>query len=609
MGVGNWSSGGFEVKNRDQILMSAVACALLGGAFLGFAADPYRGLWVGQAKLNYVNEISIALDEDNVSIAPDPTVPTPTADQAQIRLILHVNGAGQVNLLKDVAVLRRATSGETNYFTQSEVDLALVTDERLYSEFPEQEARRIASAVFDFGDIKATEAVDAIVAQVSETVATSVMSSVDEDAAETAAIAASADILVNADARESFSDFLQDELSKTDVDSIAEAADPTAEIDLIRPTASNLTVQSFYEDSRPVAVLDALEAAIDAETNAADKVAAAQNAVARFADVETLYERFIRSDQFGDMIRAVAYASATEAMDSNATWTAINTAARATTEYNAAATDALNAKASAYDDTQSQDSLDLVVSSMVDAALAISTNSPVFVESVASELEADGAAVLSDLQHAVISVDIPSTDYTEFVRADSFLDSANIAAAAAAEAAVFETTQDPFYTETSLNNAARIAATDALKTVYSEAARAHQTELPLDGVLAMGSGDPRLISSITQSDPSLGVSGLTGTIVLPANHPTNPFRHRRHPGHTVGFDIERQIRLDFEAASTNGLERTGLGIDRINGIYREEIFGLHKPLGSNPSDNPIGLKVEGTFELNRISLIDTLNAR
>jgi hypothetical protein len=47
-------------------------------------------------------------------------------------------------------------------------------------------------------------------------------------------------------------------------------------------------------------------------------------------------------------------------------------------------------------------------------------------------------------------------------------------------------------------------------------------------------------------------------------------------------------------------------VDRIPGTYREEFFGLHKPLGP---DKDIGLRVEGRFELNRISTIDTLNAR
>ena len=177
----------FAVASR--CLLTGVAGLCFCGSLLA-GSDAYRGLWVGQAKLNYVNEVTVPLDENNVAVAPDPNVPTPTADQAQIRLILHVNGAGQVNLLKDVAIMSRSEESETNQYFASEGDLALVTDESLYSEFPEQTARRIASAVFDFGDVKATEAVEAIVLKVSETVAESMMSSLDEAAAKAAAVAA-----------------------------------------------------------------------------------------------------------------------------------------------------------------------------------------------------------------------------------------------------------------------------------------------------------------------------------------------------------------------------------------------------------------------------------
>jgi hypothetical protein len=105
----------------------------------------------------------------------------------------------------------------------------------------------------------------------------------------------------------------------------------------------------------------------------------------------------------------------------------------------------------------------------------------------------------------------------------------------------------------------------------------------------------------------LGPAGLTGAIYLPANHPTNPFRHRRHPDHTAGFDIERSIRLDFDGSAGDPLQAAGYGVDRVTGTYREEIFGLHKPLGPDPANSPIGLKTEGRFQLNRISFIDTLN--
>src|SRR5215213_1932212 len=90
-------------------------------------ANPYRGLWVGEAKLKYVNEVSVPLNSNNVAIAPDPKITTPTADKANLRLLLHVNGAGQVSLLKGVALLSR--TGPTNFAQRSDSDIALVTDE------------------------------------------------------------------------------------------------------------------------------------------------------------------------------------------------------------------------------------------------------------------------------------------------------------------------------------------------------------------------------------------------------------------------------------------------------------------------------------------------
>ncbi|MFT5241738.1 MAG: hypothetical protein ACI9X0_002725, partial [Kiritimatiellia bacterium] len=134
-------------------------------ALMGFMAgesragsSPYRGLWVGEATMNFVNEVSIPLDEDNVPRASDPLVATPTADQASLRLILHVNGAGQTSLLKEVAIVNRTTSGEG-----SESDLALITEESFYVGLEPQVAVRIASATFDFGDSQTTTALDAVV--------------------------------------------------------------------------------------------------------------------------------------------------------------------------------------------------------------------------------------------------------------------------------------------------------------------------------------------------------------------------------------------------------------------------------------------------------------
>ncbi|MDA3923255.1 MAG: hypothetical protein PF904_00975 [Kiritimatiellae bacterium] len=596
------------MSKKCNMIMNVILCVLFAGVLTALGgSNPYRGLWVGQAKLNFVNEVSIPLDEDNVPIAPDPNVPTPTSDQAQIRVILHVNGAGQVNLLKDVAILKRSDEGETNQLFSSEADFSLVTDERLYEDFPVQEAKRIASAVFDFGDIKATEAVDAIVLKISSAVAKSIVDTVDETTAENAAIAAANDVVPNADVAETFDAFLKDKLPKNDVTALAEANG--VGIDALRPEAQILVDQSFYNDTRTIDVLDSLATAIADATPPAEKTAAAQNAVARFADVNNLFERFVHGLVFGDMIREVALAAATQAAVSGSTHAVIDSQSRVAPAYIQAAIDALNAKVSAYTDTASSNALESVVSGIVDSAYLASTSGVVVVNALAAQLESDGFSVLAELQQGMVSVDIPSTDYSEFVRSQDFSDAVSIAAAAAAKAAVAETNFDPFYTEFSLEGQARIAATLALKSVYSEAGRARQTELPLDGSFAAGSGDARFLSLISSTDAPLGGAGLTGTIILPANHPTNPFRHRRHPDHTIGFNIERRLRFDFDGASTNALERTGLGVERITGVYREEFFGLHKSLGPEPSTSPIGLKVEGSFELNRISLIDTLNAR
>jgi hypothetical protein len=186
----------------------------------------------------------------------------------------------------------------------------------------------------------------------------------------------------------------------------------------------------------------------------------------------------------------------------------------------------------------------------------------------------------------------PTLDYTAFIRASDsrfvdFKEIAPLVAAAAAAGAVTEKS-NVLSTATSVANKAKERAVSAIPTVYSSAARAVRTELPLTGNFGPGQ------------------TGLTGTIILPANHPTNPFRHRRHPDHTTGFDITRVLTLGFDGTATDTLAESGFGVSAITGTYAEEIFGLHKPLG--PAKDT-GLKVLGTFTLHRISLIDALNAR
>jgi hypothetical protein len=101
---------------------------------------------------------------------------------------------------------------------------------------------------------------------------------------------------------------------------------------------------------------------------------------------------------------------------------------------------------------------------------------------------------------------------------------------------------------------------------------------------------------------------LTGTLTLPYDAPTNPFKHKYHPDHdnlnprfdgpaVESYTTTRQIELDFAASPPNGPPSTEFGYNEMGGTYRETITGIHK--------NPI--YVSGTFRLTRLSLIAQLN--
>jgi hypothetical protein len=250
-----------------------------------------------------------------------------------------------------------------------------------------------------------------------------------------------------------------------------------------------------------------------------------------------------------------------------------------------ARTAALNATITAYDDSRAPDALELVLGAIVNAAALAESSLTTQVTALAAQAGRDalGSAVARYPRPSTV----PSADYTEFVRSADFAASVAIAAEAAAAAALAEKT-NIIATPASIEDEASAAAIDALATVFTTASRALLPELPMTGEFGPDA------------------SGLATEIVLPANHPTNPFRHRRHPDHTVGFDIRRVVNLTFQSQADATPGRAGYGVDRISGTYDEEIFGLHKLLG--PSRD-IGLKVRGSFQLNRISLIDTLNGR
>lgn len=576
-------------------------------------ASGYRGLWVGSASLSAVNEVSIPLDENNVPVAPKPLVPTPTSDRADIRIIIHVNGAGQASLLKDVAILNREDVSTNSLLISGqavESDIALVTDPRLYSVFPPQPAVRIASATFDFGDIDATYALDELVntaavlaARFATNSSLSLGTNADRVLARNAATAQITPVLDtradNADVAKAFSDFLL-VFNASAVNLIAaNPADPI--VASLTTNATAIRDRSFYRDPRPLDMVNAVVAAVNATTT--NRQAVAHKTASSYADVLNLYQRFISGKVFGEMITAAALQAGTSALATGATQASVLTAIRSTPESVTAIAGALSAKVNAYNDTRSSDAVDAVLAGMASAAFAM-TNATA--TEIASAADAAGRDVLSDMvRRYPLPPRTPGVDYNAFVQSPGFDGAADIIAAAAARAAIEERANNPLYTFTSLENAARLAAIDAANSLYAEAARAMRTEIPMTGSFAPGSGDARFVAELSQPT-DLGPAGLSATVVLPANHPTNPFRHRRHPDHRTGFDITRKVRLDFDSMGTNSLALS-YGVNKITGLYREEVFGLHKPLGPQPNTSPIGLKTEGRFELNRISLIDTLN--
>jgi len=597
------------------VLIVAVATTVWLSPSPGYGqASPYRGLWIGSVALNAVNEVAVPLDENNVPIAPNPEVPTPTFDRADLRILIHVNGAGQASLLKDVAILNRVYGEKTNFVAviADESDVSLVTDPRIYTVFPPQPAVRYASAAFDFGDAKAVQAVDMIVETAAQQAMAFTTNASLDVSTQGARVTARNDAIAliqpqlqtiadNADVSEAFNQFilLFDTAAISAI--IADTADPVV------ATLSNAAVtvrdQSFYDDTRAIDMVNAVVDAVDAALPA-DRSVAAHHTASSYADVENLYQRFISGSALGDMISAAAVEAAESSQLPGATAATIEDAIRALPEAVDALTQALQAKVQMYNDTRSSDAVNAVLVAMAESAfnnLALSTGEIELLSGQAGQL------VLSDMTARYpLPVLTPTIDYKEFAQSSTLDGTPEDAAFAAADAAIDERASNPLYTPLSLYTAAKLAAVKALELAYNTAARVMRTELPLTGEFAPGSGDPSLIGDLAQPS-DLGPPGLEGYIYLPASHPTNPFRHRRHPDHTTGYNIERSIRFDFDGMQGDALEAAGYGVDRITGTYREEIFGLHKPLGPEPDTNPIGLRTEGRFELNRVSFIDTLN--
>ena len=426
--------------------------------------------------------------------------------------------------------------------------------------------------------------------------------------ASNSAFSAVGPIVSKADVAKSFAAFLSAQLPSTKITSIAAAANPATEAAALLFGAKELELDSFYRDTRVEEMVNAIVAAVT--TNAAPaKTNAAHNMAAAYTDVNNLYQSFLSTSLVGDMIVAAAGAAASNAVTTGATVATVRTAVTnpGPAKVTEARTEALRRVVPPYADTRATDAVTRILNAIAASASATLPATTSLEEIKTAAIQAGRTELTSMVLRYPVSLTAPTPDYTAFVRANSptgLVGSAQLASLAAASGAVAEKAINALYTTQSIQDAARTSAINALQSVYSAAARAVRTELPLTGKFGPGNGDPRLTWDIKLA--ALGLPGLTGSILLPANHPTNPFRHRRHPDHAIGLDITRNLRLDFDGTTTTVPTRAGYGVDRVTGTYREDIFGLHKKLG--PQQN-LGLRVEGKFELNRISLVDTLNAR
>jgi hypothetical protein len=150
------------------------------------------------------------------------------------------------------------------------------------------------------------------------------------------------------------------------------------------------------------------------------------------------------------------------------------------------------------------------------------------------------------------------------------------------------------------------------------------TLIPMFGGAALRDGESvgRRVSTIGYDFPSsptnnflllngsfaIGQS-LTGTLILPHDHPTNPFLHRYHPDHdnlnarfdgpaVESYSTTRQIELLFGSSPPAGNPAVpDFGYNEMGGVYRESITGIHKH----------AIHLSGTFRLSRVSPIAQLN--
>ena len=532
-------------------------------------SDPNSGLWIGEALVSQVSEVSVPLDENNVPRASDPNVPTPAHDLASLRLIVHVDAFGKVRFLKDVAIVK-----SSRVSTDLELDqgVALVTDPSLYSNYSGQPGQRFAAAAFDFGDQKASLVLDKLMeAAISAAVAKAVdNTNVDalKNVAYTNALNAANIILTRADLNKAFNDYVSSNISSTDLTSKLNASG-------VFGTPNLPQKDSPYNDLRAIEMVSSLNAILTGGLTSEQKSKELNNTAASFIDSDNEYNRFIEGGYFSEMILAAAAKVASEKIADNTKTRENYLAVLSTVDViNDAKEEALKIKITnyGYTDTRGEDAINEVLNDIVNKAISSNLTT---VNSIKNELISEGVRSLAnDVKRYPSPSTSPSAEYNLFIASSEFTGAAVKAAEAASIAVYNERVGASFPNQVSYSNAAKIAVANELKSAVSAAARANVSELIMDG--------------------SVDGNTLSLTFKLPASHPTNPFRHRRNPDHTTGRDITRILKLTKLSIENN----------KLTGTYDEEIIGLHKLLGPNKD---IGLKVRGSFELNRVSNVATLN--
>lgn len=600
-------------------------CAL--GVHGVFAAHPSRGLWVGEVALNAVNEATGAVGDSNTYEFSDPAIPTPTSDAAYLRLIVHVNGAGQAQLLKSVAIAPVSTDAEGSS------DLVLLTNPELYPSYPGI-ATRVASAFYDFGDSHAVAAVQTIIDTVTDTAVARAL--LGDDEAEIMAVLSPEMTQLKDDAGVAIAyldrgtnpnSFLTDHFfDLADVQAVADAvvvqlegamsasdfaltagatsydpfsgANPGGIDDVVNEAF--LLMDTFYRDTRGIdAIVNLVEGtALAVEgatglTTLGEKQAyarlVAEAAWHNAADIEQGYNRVIASSAFSNLADAVLPVAVQVALDAEAAGKTeaeigdlVGLALGQVAEVQAAYAQAeIVSSESLWGDRRGVWAVDDVL-----AVVKTASAGQVVIDRDYTTLTAFTDLALQSAFDAVVPgvifASAPSEAYSDFVASSEFLESTTTASEAAAEEASFQYAQG-------VTDAADLrvltdrAVSKALIAEQNTAASLPKFQVTLNGTLEAG-------------------SAINGEFYLPALAPSNPFLHRLHPDHSSGFEITRRIVLTVDDGSGAGL--ASYGVSRLTGSYEEEIFGLHKALGPNQD---IGLKTRGSFTLNRLTLADSLN--